>query len=230
MNKLRAVLVDDSSDARNALRGLLDMFCEDVLIVKEAHDITSAKEAIISTQPNLIFLDIDLNGEHGFDLLSHFSAPSFQVIFSTGLREYAVNAFRVENVVDYLMKPIDPDELIEAVDKARERVKKQKKITIMTSEGRHYIDVQKIIRLEGQGSYSTFFVDKEPSVVVSKNLRHYENLLDSELFVRPHQSHLVNVNFIKTLTNKNVLQLKNGEEIPVSRGKKKIITDLLDGK
>jgi len=117
MNKLKVVLVDDSSDARDALRGLLDMFCEDIEIVGEGHNVATAQKTIIDTQPDLIFLDIDLNGEHGFDLLPHFNPPPFHVIFSTGLKEYAVDAFKV-NAVDYLIKPIDPDELLVAINQS----------------------------------------------------------------------------------------------------------------
>lgn len=226
MNKLNVVLVDDSSDARDALRGLLDLFCENVTIVGEGHDIATAQRVIIDTQPDLVFLDVDLNGEHGFDLLPLFNPPPFHVIFSTGLREYAADAFRV-NAIDYLIKPIDPDELEAAVAKVK-KLEKQEKIAVMTSEERHLIDIQKIIRVEGSGSYSTFFIENEPSIMASKNLKHYEDLLDSNLFLRSHQSHLVNLNFIKTLSNKNILHLKNGDEVPVSRGNKKEVTDVLN--
>ena len=226
MKKLNTVLVDDSADCRNALRGLLDMFCEDVNIVGEGHDIASAQKVIIETQPDLVFLDVDLNGEHGFDLLPLFNPPSFHVIFSTGMREYAVDAFRV-NAVDYLVKAVDPDELIVAVEKVR-KLKKQEKIAIMTSEERHLINTQNIIRVEGSGSYSTFFIENEASIMASKNLKYYENLLNSKLFLRPHQSHLVNLNFIKAVSNKGIIHLKNGDQVPVSRGNKKEITDLIN--
>ena len=98
----------------------------------------------------------------------------------------------------------------------------------MTSEERYLINIQDIIRVEGSGSYSTFFIENESSIMASKNLKYYEKLLNSKTFLRPHQSHLVNLNFIKTLSNKSILYLKNGDEVPVSRGNKKEITELLD--
>jgi len=228
MNNLKVVIVEDVASIRETLRGLLDLFCENVSVVGEAHDIASAKAVIISTQPDLVFLDIDLNGEHGFDLLTHFNPVSFHIIFSTGYKDYAFEAFQVD-AIDYLMKPVDPELLIKAINKVRKiGIKKEEKIAIVTSEGRHLIEIEKIIRVEGAGSYSTFFIENEDPIMVSKNLKHYESLLKYNIFLRPHQSHLVNLNFIKMLSTKGTIHLKNGEDLPVSRAHRKKTKDLID--
>lgn len=244
-SKLKIVLVDDSSDAREVLKDSLNIFWQDYEILGEAHDINSAKALIEAQQPDLVFLDIDLNGEHGFDLLSHFPKPSFQVIFCTGFDNYAIDAFRV-NAVDYLLKPIDPEALVAALEKVRKIRKEgnirshlqnissllhnqqEEKILLSNTEGTSLVEINKIICIDGEGSYSTFFIENEDKIIVSKNLKYYENLLDNSLFFRSHQSHLVNLNFIKTiLPTQQSLLLKSGKEVPLARAKKGEINELL---
>ncbi len=248
MFKLKVVIIDDEMNARDALKGILEVFCEeDVEVLGEADSVTTAKALINKVHPDLVFLDIGLGKEHGFDVIKDFASPNFQVIFVTGDNNFAVDAFRV-NAVDYLLKPLIPDDLVAAIDKViRLREKnniqthlqdiasalpknEEDKILIPTSEGMHLVDIEKIMNIEGEGSYSTLFIeDESSSIVASKNLMHYEKLLNSSQFFRAHQSHLVNLNYIKTiLPTKNSISLKNGSEIPLSRLKKKELTDLLN--
>ena len=246
MFKLKVVIVDDETDARDTIRGLLEIFCEDVEVIGEADSVATAEVLIGQLQPDLVFLDIGLGEGHGFDVVKSFSNPNFQVIFVTGDDNFAVDAFRI-NAVDYLLKPLIPDDLIAAVDKVIKLKEnnniqtnlqniasalpknEEEKILVSTTEGTHLIDTQKIINIKGEGSYSTFFIEDEDNIMASKNLMHYENLLNSSQFFRAHQSYLVNLKYIKTiLPNKNSIGLKDGREIPLSRLKKREITELLN--
>jgi len=248
MNKLKVAIVDDEKDARDTLTGLLDLYCENVEVIGEADSIDTATKLVNQAQPDLVFLDIRLGEEHGFDLLKNTSNPDFKIIFVTGDENFAIDAFRV-NAIDYLLKPLIPEDLEAAVNKVVKLKEKgnitahlqnlaaalppqtDEKILIPTNTGMHLVDTDKIIHIKGEGGYSTFHREAEGQITVAKNLTHYEKLLSATQFFRAHQSHLVNLNFIKTiLPAEDCICLKNDVKIPLSRAKKKELTELLRGR
>lgn len=246
MPKLKVAIVDDEQDARDNLAGLLELYCEDTVeVIGQANSLATALKLVKSTQLDLVFLDIRLGDDHGFDLLKNIENPAFQTVFVTGDDNFAVDAFRV-SAVDYLLKPVIPEDLENAVNKVislKEKGnietqiqniasalpdKEEEKIVISTQEAVHLIDTRLIINIKGEAGYSTFFTQDEGKILASKSLSHYEKILSKTLFFRTHQSHLVNLNFIKSiLPAQDCVCLKNGEEIPLSRQKKKELTELL---
>jgi two-component system LytT family response regulator len=245
---IKAVIVDDEKRARETIRSLVELYCKNATIVAEAENIIQAEDAISQHHPDLIFLDISMPGGNGFELLKKYRALSFKVIFITAHNEFAVKAFRY-SALDYLLKPINPDELIAAVDKAEMLIEKEnlnqrleifmsnmenkntdvKKIVLKTSDSIHIINVNDIIRCEADRNYSSFFLTNKKTVLVSTTLKDYDELLSSFNFFRVHQSHLVNLNYIERYEKKEggCLIMKDGSTVPVSVRKKEELLILL---
>lgn len=189
----------------------------------------------------MLFLDVQLKDGTGFDVLDGTPSWSGQLIFTTGNGEHALRAFQC-SAIDFLLKPIDPKQLKMALHKARTALKKEenyqwmlntlrdnfegppKKLVIKTNHEHLVLTIEDIIRLQADGSYTAFFV-KDQRIVVSKNLKHYERLL-RDTFLRCHQSHLVNPVYVKSM-KKGMLQLSNGENIPVAARKTKDVRSFL---
>ena len=249
MNHLRAVIIDDETNAREALANLLKLLCPEVDICGEAKNVDLGIELIRQKQPNLVFLDVQMPGKNGFDLLSSFEKVDFGVIFTTAYQEFAIRAFRF-SAVDYLLKPIDPDELQAAVEKFKAHVgslnsqqlqilqehldekqglrlmQRQKnanqRIALPTAEGIHFVQMTDIVQCESLGSYTKFHLTKGPAIVVSRLLKEYEEILDNYYFFRVHQSNIVNLEHIKRYVKGDGGQvwMSNNAEIEVSRRRK----------
>ncbi|CAN5427945.1 LytTR family DNA-binding domain-containing protein [soil metagenome] len=226
MKRLRAAIIDDETNAREALANLLQLLCPEVDICGEAKNVDLGIELIKREHPDLIFLDIQMPGKTGFDLLSSFEKVDFGVIFTTAYQEYAIRAFRF-SAIDYLLKPIDPDELQTAVEKSKSQVgsvnplqlqilqeqldtpqnqslrlvqrKKNdnQRIALPTAEGIHFVQMTDIIQCESLGSYTKFHLTKGPAIIVSRLLKEYEEILDNYYFFRVHQSNIINLEHIK---------------------------------
>ena len=235
---MKAIIVDDEIDAIQTLEFLLQNYCPDVEIVGKATGILEAKEIIIDEEPDLVFLDVVMPRGTGFELLGFFPQRDFDVIFVTAHNEFAINAFRF-SAVDYLLKPVDQDELIVAVKKVKERrglrqeinmevlmenvqSKKPKKIAVSNLEGINYINVDEIICVQAEGSYSIIHLTDKRKIILSKNLKEYESLFHSYDFYRIHNSYIVNLEFVERFSMKEgaIIEMKNGMEIPISRKKK----------
>lgn len=243
---IRALIIDDEKHVRESLTSLLSIFCPEVQVIATSNSISSATKLIKSERPDLIFLDIALGEESGFDLLDVLKPIEFQIIFITAHNEFATTAFRY-NAVDYLLKPIVPAELQEAIQKFQQvnktnlleeklvhllnafKSQRNNTMTISTSEGIHFIDIENIVRIKGDGAYASIFLDNNEQITASKNLRHFERLLPSNQFFRPHQSHLVNINYIKKIKSREggAIELKNGLLIPLVKHKKDTLISLL---
>ncbi len=222
---LKTILIDDELDARFNLRLMLRQFPE-MNIVAEANDVPSGIAAIKIHQPDLIFLDIQMGEKTGFDLLEHFPAPDFQVIFCTGFDQFALQAIK-KNALDYLLKPVDPDELAAAVQKAlKNKVERTPpRLTFQVSGEVWFVEMEKVSQIESDGMYSTIKLTDGRQCVQVRSLREFEEILPPGNFVRTHQSHLVNLNFVeKFLPETGFLKMKNGSEIPVARRRR---TDIL---
>lgn len=246
---LRAVIIDDETNAREALANLLRIVSPEVVICGEARGADAGMELIRAERPNLIFLDIQMPGKNGFDMLTGFEKIDFGVIFTTAYQEYAIRAFRF-SAIDYLLKPIDPDELQMAVGKFRERAggvnpeqlrilqeqldparsprlverkrNDHQRIALPTAEGIHFVQMTEIIQCESLGSYTKFHLVKGPAIVVSRLLKEYEEILDHYYFFRVHQSNIVNLEHIKRYVKGDGGQvwMSDNTEIEVSRRRK----------
>ena len=212
---LKLAIIDDEVDARSVLRSFLQSYCPDIEIIGEAHNVSSAVSLIRLSNPDIILLDIHLKEEIGFDILDKFNNPSFKIIFITAHDNYALKAFRYY-ALDYILKPIDPDLFIKAIDKAKTDIKNRQpvqpqidaavsslktktfnKIALPSSEGVAFIDIHNILYLQADGNYCCFFTIKEEKMMVTKTLKDFEQVLPEEFFFRTHQSYIVNIQFVK---------------------------------
>jgi two-component system LytT family response regulator len=245
---IRCVIVEDEEMARNVLKSLLAQYCPDVMVCAEADDVISGKNMIETFRPDLVFLDIEMPGGSGFKLLTSIENKDFEVVFITAYEQFAIKAIR-HDALDYILKPIDPKELVAAVEKVNEAkykktLKKQydnllknldpeqlvvRKISLSTSDKIHLIDVDDIIRCESDNYYTIIFFKDGTSLMVSKTLKDMEQKLEEYDFVRTHKSHLVNMrcimNFIK---DEMMVVMTDGTKVPVSKRKKEKILEVIN--
>lgn len=246
---LKVFIVDDERHVREMIANILETYCTDVIIVGQTDRVSSAVSQIAEHNPDLVLLDIQLSEGTGFDLLRSFNPISFSIIFITAYEEYAVKAFK-SNALDYILKPVNIDELLAAIEKARENVNtknlslkisnfldhlnnnspEEKKIVLKTQESIHLIKVSTIIRCESFHNYTEFFLEGGKKLVVSRTLKEYEILLTDFGFFRVHQSHLININNISRYekTDGGSLILTDGSRIPVAKRKKEELLQLFD--
>lgn len=238
---LNTIIVDDEEFARSSLYFLLQENCENIHIAGIAKSVVEARLLLTQNQIDLIFLDIAMPGENGFELIPDAQLSNAQVIFTTAYDQYALKAIKA-NALDYLLKPIDIDELKVAVDKADKynSLNKQeyhrneslqnltlslaekngiRKISLPNGQGYSLINIDDIIYIEADSNYSTFYLINKETITVSKVLKEYEEILPADQFVRVHKSSIINLNFLKEYNSKNGVEviLKNGEKIAVSR-------------
>jgi len=233
MNRISTIIVDDVPLAIKSLEAdIQDHLSDKLNIVATATGVVDAAKKIKTHHPQLVLLDIQMQDGDGFDLLDIIDQEEVKVIFTTASREYAVKAFRY-SAVDYLLKPVSPDELIAAVskifhDEEIEQAKSRKVLPVSTSDRLELVDLDRIIRLEASGNYSILYLEGGEKIVVSKTLKSIEAKLDSR-FVRTHQSHIVNLDFIKAFnkTEGGYLVLQDETEIPVSVRKRSQLIDRL---
>lgn len=240
------VIIDDEITSRMALREALKDHINEVTIVEEANSVAAAITKINEIKPNLVFLDIELGDGTGFDVIEHTQWNQYHVIFITAYNQYAIKAFR-NNAVDYLLKPINADHLNEALSKAAailekeslqkiqqllEEVKNTKpnnRIGFPTSDGFNFYDIAQIVRCESSSNYCTIFFYGEEKLLLAKTLKELEEAFLVHGFQRVHQSHLVNMQYVKKYTAKDGggLILSDGVFIPVSHRKKGYIMEVL---
>lgn len=244
---MKVLIVDDELSAREQSKRLLAEFFPEIIICAEAENVKSAYEAILLHQPDLLLLDIDMPDGNAFDLLRMFSNISFNIIFITAYEKYALQAIKF-SALDYLLKPFTSTEFIEAIRKAQKKADNSEinlkfstllqnfqgqqspgKIVLRTSDSIHVVQLDDIIRLQADGSYTTFYISERKPVVVSKNLKEYDSLLENNGFIRTHQSHLVNSKFIVCYhkADGGSLGLIDKTQVPVAtRFKEKVILQL----
>ncbi len=238
MEKIRTVLVDDEKNSLVILQKLLEKHVPEVEVVDTAQTVEQAVETIEKTRPDLVFLDINLPDGDGFEVLEKIDYRDFGVIFVTAYDQYAIKAFEFA-ALHYILKPVEPVQLIEAVNRYKEtreeeitkkimalssNIKQQPtKLILPTSSGLHIIDLDDIIRCESSNNYTTFYLTSGKKIVVSKSIQTYEKLLKDSHFCRIHNKHIVNLKFIKKYVRGRggYVVLSNGEQIDVSEGRKK---------
>lgn len=239
---LRTILIDDEEDARVILRSFLESHCPQVEIIGEADSVKSGIELIQSASPDLVFLDVRMSPGTGFDVLEGVEEVNFQTIFVTAHDEYAVRAIRV-SALDFLLKPVDIEELISAVEKVsqegtsttedvRYQVIKEElaqpssqtgRMVLPTQEGFQVVATESIVRCEADRNYTIFWFDTGKKVLIPKTLKFYEELLTPSGFFRIHQSHLVNLSYIveyKRRKKGGIIFLKDKLELPIAESRK----------
>lgn len=246
---IKAICIDDEPRARESIIDLLKLHKTDIEIVDEADGIESGLLSIEKHKPDLVFLDIQLGDGTGFDLLKRLPKINFKLIFITAFEEFALRAFKF-SAIDYLLKPLNPDDFFSALNKAeilQEKEtqqkhleallshlgsddKKKKKLVLRTAESIHLINIQDIIRCEASSGYTEFILKNGKTILVSKGLVEYDELLSSCGFIRTHQSHLININFIESYekTEGGYILMQDRTTVPVSNRKKESIIRLFD--
>lgn len=238
---LQVAIVEDEKHSRETLKNLLEEYCDDITIVGMAGSVNEAVGMIRNSRPELVFMDIELQTGTGFDVLKTLSDQSFEVIFTTAFEQYAIKAIKFSSI-DYLLKPIDIEELQQAVAKANvkkndEQYQKQleilltnfkqpngenKNICLSTAEGIEFVKVHDIIYCEANGSYTNFYLKEGKKIIVSKHLKEYETLLSEYDFMRVHNSFLINLLEVKRFvkTDGGYILMKNDEAVSISQKKK----------
>ena len=245
---LRAIVIDDVDSIRTKNIDLIKTHCPNIAIIGQANSVKSGVSLIKQIVPDLVFLDVEMPDGTGFDLLQMLNPIQFKVIFITGYEDFAIRAFRF-SAIDYLLKPLDPVELVEAVNKAEESMHKEvlelklntlfsnlerpknlQKLVLKTAEKIYSVNIQDIINCESDKNYTTFYFINAPKLVVSTTLKEYETLLKPFNFFRAHQSHLINMlyfdHFIKT-DGGNTIVMKNKNKIPLATRKKEEFLTLI---
>jgi len=240
---IKAVIIDDEQNNIDNLGILLEQYCPQVTVVAQASDATEGENIILQHDPDLVFLDIQMPVKNGFELLQSLHTYSFELIFVTAFDQYGIQAVKFA-AIDYLVKPINIDELKLAVNKAiyRSRQKKQNKqlenlveileqrkeshrIALPGAKETRFVKTSDIIRCESSNNYTTFFLIGGERIMTSKPIFEYEEILKSYGFIRCHQSHLVNKKYIKSLVKEDggFILLEDNTQVPVSRLKKDLI-------
>ncbi|MFA8450968.1 MAG: LytR/AlgR family response regulator transcription factor [Bacteroidales bacterium] len=246
MKKLRTIIIDDEISATEAIENILIHDCKNVEIIAKCNSPIDAIDIIKTEKPDFIFLDIEMPEKNGFELLKSFKAIDFYVIFVTAYDEYAIHAIK-NNALDYILKPIDIDEIKTAVEKVHKNIKESKnidyqnllntithnkphRIKIATSNGFEILNTEEIIHIEACGSYTVICLKNGEQVVVSKSIKEINDLLLPYGFYRSHRSHIINLNHIRRFTTENdgEVVMNDNSHIPLSRRKRSDFIALLD--
>ncbi|RFZ95816.1 DNA-binding response regulator [Mucilaginibacter conchicola] len=238
---LKAVILDDEERGSSLLNRKLKGFEGDLEVMAVFNDPYKALSKMMDLEPDVLFLDVEMPGLNGFQFLEKLGAFNFQVIFTTAYDSYTLEALRL-SAVDYLLKPIDEDELHTAIFRLKKRVFEQDKtkkvedlsrnrLALPTAEGVYLVDKTSIIRVEAMSNYSTFYLSDAKKIVVSKTLKEYENVLTEAYFLRINRSVIVNLDYIVKYRKGDggTLEMADGTEIEVSASRKDALVEKLFG-
>ncbi len=247
---IKSILIDDEPNARATLRQELDLHCPEIRIIGEAGSVAEGVALLRKqTDVDLLFLDIQLTDGAGFDILEQVDYQSFKTIFTTAYSDYALKAIKFAPL-DYLLKPIDAEELRAAVDKAlrtqqtsfnsqmqqfmqqyRTATAPPERIALATADGIHLFPVRSIVRLASEGNYTTVFFDTGKKLLLAKTLKELEESLARHRFERIHKSHLVNLDHVQSYVNRfgGEVVMSDGAELPVAQRKKGYLLQVLGG-
>ena len=236
MNLLNCIIVDDEERATNLLKNLLKKYCTNVNVLGSTNNLHDAYLLITELNPDLVFLDIEMPGGSGFDLLERFEEPPFDIIFVTAFQEYAIRAIRLA-ALDYILKPIDIDQLNQAVERAKRKKNrahlirqvtqlkdnltssaKADKIILSNSDDIYSLPFDQIIYCQSSGSYTEFHLAGNKKILTSKNIKEYEDILLPNNFFRIHKSYIVNINHIIKINKADdyTLLLSNKVSLPIA--------------
>ncbi|MBP7810193.1 MAG: response regulator transcription factor [Bacteroidia bacterium] len=246
---MRTLIIDNEEQIRIGLIKQLKALCPSVSEIKESTGVTAGLKAIAEYEPDLVFLDVEMDDGTGIELIKKLGSFNFQLIFITAHDKYAINAFKL-SAIDFLLKPIDAEDLIKAVDKAEQNLKSktmdlqfeilqeslssitinEKKIVLKDSESIYFVKVSDIVHCKAEGPYTEFYLIPEQKITISKSLKEYEELLEPYGFIRTHHSHLINIKRIVRFDKADggTLILENKQAVPVSQRKRDQIMELLN--
>ena len=242
---IKGIIIDDEQNNITNLQRLLEKYCPEVIITGSSTDANEAITLIKNSQPDLVFLDIQMPEKDGFQVLQELNSYDFEVIFVTAFSQYGIQAIKF-SAIDYLLKPIDIEELKKAVAKTSERLKhknqnlqlqnllnhlkesnnsSEHRIAISSLKETRFVYVKNIIRCESENSYTLFFTNEGETIISTVPLYEYDEMLSIYGFIRCHQSHLVNKKHVKSLLKEDgyTLLLYDQGRIPVSRNKKDLV-------
>lgn len=246
---MKALVIDNEPALRQGIVTLLRQLCPEITAIAEASGVREGLQQIHQFRPDIILLDVEMDDGTGFDLMKQVTNPEFQLIFITAHNQYAIEAFRF-SAIDYLLKPVDPEAFRLAVEKAIRNLRsnslhqqveillqqlagtqnRDRKIVLKDLENTYFIRVADILYCEAEGTYTRFYLQEMPPVLVSKNLKEYEAILEPLGFLRTHHSFLANPDKIKMYdkTDGGSLILEGGRSIPVSQRKKDHVMQVLE--
>ncbi len=245
---MKAIIIDDEKGVIGTISKLLEDHFSDIDIVSTAHDIITGYNVIIEHDPDILILDINLPDGTGFDLLKKINSPRFKLIFVTAYEDYAIKAFKY-SAIDYILKPIQPDEFVAAINRAKSMKMKEdqqlkltalldnydeghvmKKIVLRTADSLHLVQIDDIIRCESDSNYTMFYMCNNKKILVSRTMKEYAELLKTAGFLRVHQSHLINVNHIERYAKAEggAMIMKDGSNVPISHERKAYILKHLE--
>lgn len=241
MEKLRTILIDDEKSSTEVFALELEMYCPRIEIVAACNSAAEGLAKITELKPDLIFLDIEMPWMNGFELLQKLDKIDFEVVFVTAYDEFAIKAFRY-SAADYLLKPVNKQELISAVDEVQRRIDRLEKsdqiealfsnlnflrhnipkIALPTFDGVEFVKIDNILYCEADGSYAVVHLTDGQKILQSKTLKQVSQMLEDCNFLRIHQSYLINLAHLKRYIRGQggMVVLDDGTELPVSRGQK----------
>lgn len=245
---MRVVLIDDESTVRENLKILLNIYGSDMEVVGEAGGVQEGLDCIRKHKPDLVLLDVEMKDGTGFDLLAMYGELDFKLVFVTGHNDYAIKAFKY-SAIDYLLKPVDPEELSKALAKARQSFDSQdqnlrvanlvqnkqtpcleQKIILKDAETVYLVAIKNIVRCESEANYTHFYLTDGRHIMVSRTLKEYDQLFACQSFFRAHQSHLINLCHFDRYEKKEggIVYMKDGSVLPVAVRKKEALMEVLE--
>jgi two-component system LytT family response regulator len=247
---IKALIVDDEQASIDLLNWLITEYCPDISAVQWARSVQDAVPLIRSFQPDIVFLDIQMPHESGFDLLTNIDKWNFEVIFTTAYNEFAIQAIRF-SALDYLLKPIDETELKKAVERYKvKRIyapagqilfrnfmqniaqgnREKFKLALADATEIKYVQIDEIIRLQAESNYTHIFLTGNKVFISAKTLKEYDEMLEGQRFLRVHKSHLVNPAHIQAYDRQGILLMSDHSKVEVARRKKEFLQQALAGK
>jgi two-component system, LytTR family, response regulator len=247
---IKALIVDDEQASIDLLKWLVMEYCPDISSVQSARSVKDAVPLIKSFQPDIVFLDIQMPHQSGFDLLTNIDNWNFEVIFTTAYNEFAIQAIRF-SALDYLLKPIDESELKKAVERYKvKRIyapagqilfrnfiqnisqgsREKFKLALADASEIKYVQIDEIIRLQAESNYTHIFLTGNKVFISAKTLKEYDEMLEGQRFLRVHKSHLVNPAHIQAYDRQGILLMSDNSKVEVARRKKEFLQQALAGK
>lgn len=244
---MKAVIIDDENRTRELIAKMVDSFGLGITTYPVGENVETGIRAIEEIKPQLVFMDIQMPDGTGFDVLKQIQYKDFELVFITAHEEFAIQAIKF-SALDYILKPVDAEELRMAVERAIENIGHKKeesqlealqnnmqpshkrKLVLKTHESVHVVDLDTIIRCEADRNYTSFFLKDGKKILVSKTLKDYETLLSGHNFFRVQQSHLINMNYVDRFDKKNggSVVMKDGSEVPLSSAKRDLFFKILE--
>lgn len=240
LTQINAIIADDELDCIDILKEKISRYCPEVNIIATAHSHADLRTEVLNGKPDLLFLDIEMPEGNIFELLQNNDFSDCEIIFTTAHEKYAIQAIRF-SAIDYLLKPIDTEDLKRAVENASGRIRqrtknqqlevllhnlntinKEKKIVLPSSKGMEFVKLNDILFCKADNNYTIFHLVDKSKIIVSKTIGEYEEILKDYHFIRIHQSHIINLNYLKSYSKGEggTVVLTNNTELEVSRRKK----------